>query len=153
MAQSAKQTEGPMPNEAKESFGFYFLSQSTLTSRSLYLFLLDYYKVVDLFYFTISLAHNADNAALTASKALILNAKDEEERMRYQYNIDNPERAVKKLNDFGVLNSRNLTVTTVNSFLWFVSATIQGAMKKRPEMVKSGELVKIEDIFEFNNKK
>ncbi|WP_430436209.1 hypothetical protein [Oceanibaculum nanhaiense] len=143
-----------MSNEATEgNSGFYFPPHSTLTSRNLYLFLLDYYKILDLFFFTIRLAHNADNAALNASKALISITKDEKERQRYQKTIDNPDRAVKKLNDFSGLNSKNLTVNTVDAFLWFVSATIQGAMKKRPEMVKSGESVRIEDIFEFSNKR
>lgn len=132
---------------------FYFPPQSTLTSRNLYLFLLDYYKVVDSFFFTIQLAHTADDAALTASKALIEFEQNEEKRQRYQNIIDNPERAVKKLNDFGVLNSRNLTVITVDSFLWFVSSAIQRAMKKKPDLVKSGELIKIEEIFEFDNKR
>lgn len=143
-----------MSSDAKEmNSAFYFPPQSTLSSRNLYLFLLDYYKVVDLFFFTIHLAHRADNVSLTASKALISVAKNEEERQRLQANIDNPDQAAKKLNEFGTLNSRNLTVNTVDAFLWFISATIQCAMKKRPEMVKSGESVKIEDIFEFSNKR
>ncbi|RMC37429.1 hypothetical protein [Paracoccus alkanivorans] len=132
---------------------FYFPPQSTLSSRSLYLFLLDYYKVVDLFFFTLHLAHSADNASLIASEALMIGAKNEEERQRLQANIDNPVRAVKKLNEFGSLNSKNLTINTVDAFLWFISATIQSAMKKRPEIVKSGESVRIEDIFEFGNKR
>ncbi|MGQ3046973.1 MAG: hypothetical protein ACT6Q8_09025 [Niveispirillum sp.] len=143
-----------MSSEATVSnSGFYFPSQSILTSRNLYLFLLDYYSVVDLFYFTLNLAFHADDAALTASKVLIKSAENEEDRKRYQMTIDNPEKAVKKLKDFSSLNSKNLTVTTVDAFLWFISSTIQGAMKKRPEMVKSGESVKIEDIFEFSNKR
>lgn len=143
-----------MSSENKEvDRGFYFPPQSILTSRSLYLFLRDYDKVVDLFYFTLHLAHRADNASLTVSKALISFATSEEEKQRLQENIDNPEKAVKKLHDFSSLSSKNLTVNIVDSFLWFVSATIQGAMRKRPEMVKSGESVKIEDIFEFSNKR
>lgn len=138
---------------SKMNSSFHFPPQSTLTSRSLFLFLWDYYKVVDLFFFTIQLAYHADNAALKASKALIKIAQNDRERQRYQENIDNPERATKKLNDFSVLNSKNLTVTTVDAFLWFISATIQGAMKKRPELVRSGEAVKIEDILEFDNRR
>lgn len=133
--------------------GFYFPPQSILTSRALYLFLRDYHKVVDLFFFTVQLAHGADNASLKVSKALIPFATNEEEKQRLQANIENPEKAVKKLNDFSSLNSKNLTVNIVDAFLWFVSTTIQGAMRKRPEMVRSGESVKIEDIFEFSNKR
>lgn len=109
--------------------------------------------MVDLFFFTLHLAHNADNASLNASKALISVARSEEEKQRLQDNIDNPEKAVKKLNDFSSLNSKNLTVNIVDAFLWFVSAIIQGAMRKRPEMVRSSESVKIDDIFEFSNKR
>lgn len=136
-----------------ENSTFYFPPETILASRALYLFLLDYHKVVDLFFFTVHLAHSADHVSLTASKALIVGVKSEEDRQRLQANIDAPDRAVKKLYEFGSLNSKNLAVNIVDAFLWFISATIQGAMKQRPEMVKSGESVKIEDIFEFRNKK
>lgn len=131
----------------------YYPSKSTIASKNLYLFLSDYCKAIDLFFFTTYLAHRADNTALTASKALISVAKNDEERRRYQKTIDNPEQAVKKLKEFRFLNSKNLTVTTVDAFLWFVSATIQSAMKKRPEIVKSGESIKIDDIFDFMNRR
>ncbi|MFU8865584.1 MAG: hypothetical protein ACNA7O_16850 [Rhodobacterales bacterium] len=143
-----------MVNDASETkSSFYFPPNSTLVSRNLYLFLLDYFNVIDLFFFTLNLAHNADKVVLTTSKALIVFEKDEQKRQEYQSTIDNPDRTVKKLNGFAALNSRNLTVTTVDAFLWFISATIQSAMKKRPEMVKSGETIKIEDVFEFKNKR
>lgn len=133
--------------------GFYFPPQSILTSHTLYLFLRDYHKVVDLFYFTLNLAHNADNASLNASKALLPLAKNDVEKRRLQDNIDNPERAVKKLYDFSTVNSKNLTTNIADAFLWFVSKSIQGAMRKKPEMVKSGESVKVEEIFNFSRKR
>lgn len=142
----------PSDDEKAES-SFYFPPPSTLASRSLYLFLLDYYRVVDLFFFTIHLAHSNDDASLAASKALLPISNSEEEKNKYQSIIDNPGRAVKKLHEFGNLNSKNLTVNTVDSFLWFISATIQIAMKKRPEMVKSGESIRIEEIFDYRSKR
>lgn len=132
---------------------FYFPKNSILVSKNLHLFLLDYYRVIDMFFFTVHLAHRVDEAGLTASKALLPLARDDIERDKYQSVIDSPERAVKKLNEFSILNSKNLTVNVVDSFLWFISATIQSAMKKRPEMAKSGESVKVEEIFEFANRK
>ncbi|MCL1629339.1 hypothetical protein M3N55_11395 [Roseibaca sp. V10] len=142
-----------MDQSKAEKLGFFFPNNNTLASRALYDFLVDYHKMVDLFYFTLHLAHSADEVALEASKALILGAESEDEKQKHQARIDNPERAVKKLHEFKYLNSKNLTINTVDSFLWFVSAAIQSAMKAKPEIVKSGESVRVEDIFDFKNKK
>ena len=114
---------------------------------------MDCYKIIDLFYFTLNLAHRADKVFLIANKALISSAVSEEEKRKYQSNIENSEKSVRKLSDFSGLNSKNLTVTIADAFLWFVSATIQSAMKKKPEMVKSGESVRIEGIFDYRNKR
>lgn len=142
-----------MNTENVEATGFYFPSYSQLVSKNLYLFLKDYFKVVDLFFFTVKLASHVDKATLAASKALIPIAKDDAEKKRLQNTIENPDRAFNKLLDFSSLNSKNLTVNTVDAFLWFVSSTVQSAMRKRPEMVKSSEQIKVEDIFDFRNKK
>ena len=69
---------------AKHRGEFLFPKSEIDRSRKLYLFLCDYHSVVDLFFFTISLAHRADDVALTASKVLIDGAKNEDERRRYQ---------------------------------------------------------------------
>lgn len=143
-----------MSSEATEvNSGFYFPPESILASKTLYLFLLDYHKVIDLFFFTLHLAHHADKVSLTASKALISVGRSEEEIERLKANIETSDRAARKLSEFGSLNSKNLTTNVVDSFLWFISATVQSAMRKRPEMVKTGETVRIEDIFEFSSKR
>ena len=140
-------------SDEQEEKGLFKHKDSVLISKNLYFFLKDYYNVLELFFFTLDLAHRADKAALGASKALISYAKSDDERERYQSTIDNPSRTVKKFSEFGALNSRNLTVNIVEAFLWYISASIQSAMKKRPELVKSGESVKIEDIFEIRSKR
>lgn len=132
---------------------FFFPNEKKLCTRSLYLFLQDYYKVIDLFYFTMSLARKADEVAVGASKVLIELEEDENKKKEYKDTLDNPDRVSKKLKEFSSLHSKNLTVNIVDSFLWFLSSAIQASMKKKPELVKSGESIKIEEIFEFSSKK
>ena len=129
-----------MENQDRErGNNFYYPPQHLMTTKNLYLFFQDYQSVIDLFIFTIRLAHGADQAVLAASKALLKVSDDDAKKKYYQDTIDNPGVAVEKLNDFASLNSKNLTVNIVDAFLWYVSATIQSSMKKRPEIVKSRE--------------
>jgi hypothetical protein len=132
---------------------FFFPDHKTIVTRNLYLFLKDYYDVIDLFFFTTSLVTKADESAVAASKALIKMAKTEEEKQRYQRIIDNPDKMGKIFGQYSNLHSKNLCINIVDSFLWFISATIQTSMRKRPEIAKSGEMIKIEDIFEYTSKK
>lgn len=137
-------------NERVQSF--YFPLQNTSCSEPLWLFLSDYKRVVDLFFFLLSLATRADHVAVVAAKALIEGAS-EEDRKRHQETIDNPNRATERLNGFSYLNSKNLTLNIVDGFLWYLSTILQEAMKRRPEMVKSKEKIEIETIFEFKSRK
>jgi hypothetical protein len=86
---------------------FYFPNKSVRCSKVFFLFLSDYRKFVELFYFTVTLAHHVDRAALAASKALIIGAKEEEIQI-YQETIDNPNKASKKLLDYSSVNSKTL---------------------------------------------
>lgn len=140
-------------DQVSDGTGFFYPEDTILISRNLYLFLKDYAQVIELFFFTMHLAHRADEVMVIASKVLIKSANEDSAKERYQSAIDNPDRMKQKLYEFSRVNSRNLTVNIVDAFLWFISATIQAAMKKRPELVKSGESIKVEDIFDYRNKR
>lgn len=140
-------------SEENDGETFYFPPVKTLVTRNMSLFLFDYHSIVDLFFFTVHLAHTADNVSLRASTALFEIASSEREKEKYERLMTNPGKVVKKLNEFASVNSRNLTVTTVDTFFWFISASIQSAMRKRPELVKSSENLRIEDNFKFRSRK
>ena len=142
--------------ESKDSFKgnavFYFPPPSTRVTEPCWIFLSDYKKIIDLFFFLVSLANSADKVAVGAAKALIVDAT-EEEKIRHQKVIDHPTRVSDRLRDYAYLNSKNLTLNIVDAFLWYISTILQEAMKRRPQMVKSKEKIEIEAIFDFRNRR
>jgi hypothetical protein len=58
---------------------------------------------------------------------------------------------IKHLQRLGYLQIENVTIRMVDNFLCFLSDTIQSCMKKRPEMLRSSETVKIEDVLKFSS--
>lgn len=142
-----------MPHDGSVS-RFILPPVSTICSRTLWVFLSDYKKSIDFFFFVVGLASSADRIAVTAAKALIdYSNKSQDDFKSLQDTIDNPDRAFKNLKKFGGINSKNIAVATADGFLWFISNAIQAAMKKRPELLKSSESVRIEEIMEFESRK
>lgn len=132
---------------------FYVPNDSTLCTKTFWTFLDDYKTAIDAFYFMIHLAHRSDFVALTAAKALVEHEPDEEKKKELEEAIKNPNRAMDRLTQFKEINSRNISTNTAECFLWYVSNIIQASMKRRPEMIKSGESIKVEEIFNYSNKR
>jgi hypothetical protein len=51
------------------------------------------------------------------------------------------------------LNSRNIVANTAEAFLWYVSNIIQDAIRRKPQLMISSETMKIEDIFNYSNRR
>ncbi|MDU8926513.1 hypothetical protein RXV86_03860 [Alisedimentitalea sp. MJ-SS2] len=132
---------------------FYLLDRQSTCTVSFWLFLNDYEETIDLFYFGLQLAHHTDRSALAASKALLLVETDEKKRAKLEATIENPDRSVKRYSEFARLNSKNMTTNIVDGFLWYVSQIIQECMRRRPEIVKSGETLRVEEVFDFASRK
>lgn len=133
---------------------FFFLPpENTVCTETFFLFLSDYKITIDSFFFMVNLAHRADTASLAVSKALLAFAETDEERSELQAGIDNPNTLASQLNKFSEVTSKNIVQNTVDGFLWYVSNIVQQSMRRRPEMIKSGETVKIEEILEFSSKR
>ncbi|TPL84066.1 hypothetical protein FJ950_17890 [Mesorhizobium sp. B2-3-14] len=64
-----------------------------------------------------------------------------------------PPKTFEKLKEFSTLTSRNIVTNVADSFLWYLSDVIQRAMRKRPELVKSGQSIKIEEVFDFKSRR
>lgn len=141
------------PEVAQSPEIFFFPKASNSLSEPAFHFVSDYRQAVDYFLFTVQLAHTVDHNVLTATKALIGCETDKSKKKRLRATIDNPYRATGRLAEFSELNSRNITNNIIDSFLWYLSEIIQSAMKKRPEILKSSEIIKVEDIFEFGNRR
>lgn len=129
----------------------YFPHPKQLCSNPLYLFLWDYYNVLDLFFFTVHLAQTSDKAQTAINKALRAVAPSEAEKKKYE--DGDISKNFEKLADFSFLHSKNIVNNIVDSFLWYLSTIIQESMKRRPELIKSGETVKIEEVFEYKSRR
>lgn len=127
--------------------------QTQLCSYALYRFLRRYELIFDFFFFGINLATRADKGRNIATEALIKIDLDitEEERSQKLKNLREENHAFKELQRFGAFQSENMCIRTSDNFMSFVSEIIKSAMLKRPELLKSNETVKIEDIMRFTD--
>lgn len=142
-----------MPDDAS-TVPFILPPVSTVCSRTLWLYLSDYKSSLDFFQFVVRLATVADTTAVAAAKALMtVGPNSDDKRAELQETIDNPDRAFKKLRSYSGINSKNIAVATADGFLWLISNVTQSAIKRRPELLKSGESIRVEDILEFESKR
>jgi hypothetical protein len=137
-----------------EDRGFFFPPKSAVCTRTFFLFLSDYKRSVETFFFTLNLAHRADDASVSAAKALIaFYQENDEKRKQLQETIDSAGRMARKLSEFSGINSKNIAANSAEAFLWYVSNIIQSAIRKRPEMMKSNETIRIEEVLNFSTRR
>lgn len=133
--------------DAQNPEPLYFPNGITKGSRSLATFLYDYRKLLDFFFFSVHLADRADHGVQIASQALLKSGLGtEEERAKYQKSLENKGAVAKKLQSYYAVNSRHLVTTTTDLVLWYFSSIIQEAIKRRPDILKSGEQITYEEV-------
>lgn len=115
-------------------------------TNSLFLFLYDYKKVLDNLFFVVTLSTRMDQASQTINK--VLGILDENEKRDSV-----PPKTFDRLKEFATLTSRNIVTNVADGFLWYLSDVIQRAMRRRPEIVKSGQTIKIEEVFDFKSRR
>ena len=142
-----------MADNEKTGNWFFFPKSKQLLTRPAFLFFKDYHRVIDHLVFLSSLAHSADKVSLRAAEYFVEYPQEDENIEKYKAIVENPKRAVKKLEEFSGMNSRNITNNVIDSFLWYLSAVIQLSMKKRPDLVRSKEQVRVDAILDFRNTK
>lgn len=136
----------------QERDSFYLPPENAVCTKTFWQFLSAYRETID-FFFTVQLAHRADYVSLTAAQALIGGEKDDEEKARLQERIENSGRVAKRLANFSEIISRNILTNFADSFLWYISNIIQQSIKKRPELIKSGESVRVDEIFNYSSRR
>lgn len=136
-----------------EPGGFHLPQEKVVCTKTFWEFVSAYKETLDFFFFTVELAHRADHVSLTSAKALVGLEKDSNKRERLQEIIDNPGRVSKKLAAFSEINSRNILTGIADSFLWYISNIIQQAIRRKPEIIKSGETVRVDDIFNYSSRR
>lgn len=130
---------------------FYPRSSATFT-HAFSRFLADYHENVESFLFLVSLTSHADHIRVTASKALLNGAKPEEVES-LQNSANDPDAALRQLMRFASVQSRNLTNATVNGLQHYFSEIVQAAASNRPEILRSSETLRVDEILRFNRYK
>ncbi len=128
-----------------------FARPSDLCTESGYTFMHRQSTIFDHFLFTVRMASQIDKQRLIAARALATSGQKEDiERLeKVEKNKDMVFDKVKKFSEY---NSEVLCIRIVDNFLCYLSETIQKCMLKRPEMLKSSEMVRIEEILNFSRK-
>lgn len=113
-------------------------------------FLKRHYEIFDFFYFGVALAANSDRLAVAAAN-MILEKGRPEDKEKFGKITERPTANQVKLNGFARLQSENIIIRCTDNFLSFIAETIQAAMLSRPEMLRSEEMVRLDDILKFTN--
>ena len=115
--------------------------------------MVDLEKVLEHFYFSVELAMMADHNSRSAAAVLLDVTESESERKKYREFLSNPNINFNRLLQFARINSRNICVAMADGYLWYISNTLQAAIRRRPEILKSKENVTIEDVLNFSSRK
>lgn len=121
-------------------------------SKAGYHFQLHHHRVFDFFWFAISLTTTADKVIFTASKALAA-LGDEASVANFERVQKNPEPAFRTLKSFGNYQSEVMIIRIVDNFMCFLSETLQACMWKKPELLRSKEHVRIDDVLRFSSRR
>ncbi|WP_031298362.1 hypothetical protein [Sphingobium lactosutens] len=143
------------PKRSKSApFGdVFYPDHDTVCTDAFSRFLGEYFTNLDLFFFVIHLVAKADDARVTASKALLTGESDPVKREQYERSIAQPDVMLDQLKKHSTVQSHNLTNGIVNAFQRYFSAIINSAALKRPDIIASSQTIKIEDILRFNKYK
>lgn len=126
---------------------------STQMTQPLFRFYSEHRQFISFFMFVNDLAKRADNARTVAAQALIKGAPPESlEARELQKTLDEPDFVFNRLKEFRQIQSRNLLVSAVNNFLCYFSEIISIAIIKRPELLRSGSMIKTEDVLTFRRR-
>jgi hypothetical protein len=105
-------------------------------------FLSQHKKTLGIFFFMLDLVTKMDDMQAIAARAL-----DGDKKPLDHYKKD---AALKRLQDFSSVNSTNLVMNTANNFLCYLSEILQEVVRKRHEILKSGERLTTEEALQFS---
>ncbi len=108
--------------------------------------------VFDLFLFGISLATKTDENRLIAARALAKTGGEEDQKALKEIE-SNPGPAFERLRKFSTLQSENLIIRITDNFLCYLSEIIQDVLRKKPEILRSKETLRFDEILGFSNYK
>ena len=154
MQKSKKKIDMTSKNEGERSF--FYPPRDIVCTRAFSNFLLEYHSNFDSFFYIASLAIKSDDVRVRAANLFVrhlsANASDEE-RERHRKAASDLDAAWRQLRKFAPLLSRNLTNTAVSGVQRYFSEIIQTVALKKPEILKSAQTLRVDEILNFNNHK
>ena len=128
-----------------------------LCTRPLELYLGEFRRIFDFVFFGAGLAQQADEKRLHAARmrvkiAVELEEDDAKERSNLEQIEANKDVTFKRFISFNRLIIDNVISDLVNNFLCFPSEILQLCMITRPELLRSSETIKLEDILSFSSR-
>jgi len=125
--------------------------RNSVCTKACYSFQRQHFIIFDFFFFGLNLTTNTDSMRLKAAEALAF-AERPEDLERLEVIKKNPKPNFKKLQSFSNYQSEIMITQSVDNFLWYVSTLLQTCMTKRPEILRSKEQIKTEDILKFSKR-
>lgn len=71
----------------------------------------------------------------------------------FQKIIDGPNKSVERFQRHGRLSHRNIVTGFIDLYLWYLADILKRVMKKRPDVLKSNEQVRVDEILDFGTKR
>jgi hypothetical protein len=121
-------------------------------SEAGYRFQLQHFRIFDFFLFAVMLSTNADKVRFTAAKVLA-GVGVTEYVANFEKVQENPQPTFRKLQSFGEYQSELMIIRSVDNFMSFLSETLQACMSKQPELLRSNEQIRTEDVLRFSNRR
>lgn len=139
--------------DSENALSVFFQEGSMRCTEPFSRFLDEFRSHSDFFFFVVNLVARADENRLTAAKALVVGARSDAERRKYEETINTPDLVLKQLKKHSRLLSQTLTNGIVNSFQRYFSSIIQSVAIKRPAVISSSQSIKVDDILRFSRHK
>jgi hypothetical protein len=130
----------------------FILGREQSCTEQFYLFYQRHFSIFDFFFFGINLATTVDRQRLIAGEALAFKGT-EKDLLRLEELKKNENPTFKKLQRFADLQSENMCIRSVDNFICYLSEIIQSCAIRKPEILRSSEMVKIEDVLRFSSQK
>ncbi|QPK09798.1 hypothetical protein HER27_004290 [Rhizobium phaseoli] len=127
----------------------FYPPRNMVCTEAFSLFLDEYHRNLDYFFFVVRLVSFVDQGRVRAAKALVTAEADADERARLEKTANDPDAALRELTKHSTVQSRNLTNGIVNAFQRYFSSVIHSAALKKPIIMASSQTIRVDDIFRF----
>ncbi|SEH31081.1 hypothetical protein [Magnetospirillum fulvum] len=125
-------------------------SNGQLCSEQCFRFIKRHADIFGFLFFSTQLAAKVDETRLVAARALAATGEEKYVQMLRDVEKDK-QKQINKYRKYAQLQTENMCINLVDNFICFLSGTVQACMRKRPELLKSSEMIRLEDVLRLTN--